>query len=194
MNEPITVTTDSAIELVTLQDAKDFLRIDHNDENARIDSLRKAARRWCETYVQQSFFTKTLTLNLDYFPSDDKPIYLRRGPVQSVTSLKYYDTNNSQQTWNSSNYFVDTSSEVGRIYADNVSYPDLYDRPNAIEVIYVAGYSDIDDVPLDFKEAVLHLIAEWYEVRGNVIVGAQVNEHSTTKAILDQYRINYSIE
>jgi len=184
--------TDSTTELVTLQEAKDFLRVTFNDDNSLIDSLRKAARKWCDNYASISFFTQTWTLRLDGFPGDDRHIELWRPPVQSVTSVKYYDSNNSLQTWDSSNYIVDTKSNTARIDAIN-SYPDTYDRVDAVEVEYIAGYADIDDVPEDIKQAVLILIADFYEIRQNVIVGSQVNERNVTRMILDQYKDYYAI-
>lgn len=48
-------------EPVTLQEAKDWCRIDVSDDDALITSLIKAARIICEQYSGLSFVTKTVT-------------------------------------------------------------------------------------------------------------------------------------
>ena len=185
-------TTDSTLEVVTLQEAKDFLNVNYDDHNSLIDSLRKASRKWCENYASISFLTQTWTLKLDHFPSEEIELWMP--PIQSVTSVKYYDQDNSFQTLDSSLYNVDINSNTARIQHVNDDWPDTYDRVDAVEVIYVAGYSDIDEVPEDIIVAVKHLIADFYEIRQNVIIGSQVNERNVTRMILDQYKDYYAIK
>ena len=53
---------------------------------------------------------------------------------------------------------------------DIADMPPLQER-EGIEIDYLAGFgSDPDDVPADLKQAMLGLVAHWYEHRDAVIV------------------------
>jgi hypothetical protein len=66
-----------------------------------------------------------------------------------VTSVTYYDTDNSLQTLSSSNYSVLLSTDGhGRVvWASTATLPSLYDRPDAVIVTFTTGYADLASVP-----------------------------------------------
>jgi uncharacterized phiE125 gp8 family phage protein len=104
--------------------------------------------------------TQTRTIRLDYLPAY---ILLDWCPVQSVSSITYYDANNSLQTMSASLYEVDVYSEPAIIRASaNATWPTTYDRLNAVAVEFVAGYGVASSVPQDAKHAIKLLAAHWY--------------------------------
>ncbi len=152
-------------EPLTLTELKNQLRIDSNDEDTFLRSLITVARRLLERYTFRSFMTQTWQLNLDAFPSSDEEcIRLPMGPVQSVTSVTYYDESGVQQTLSPSVYKTDIVSEPGRIYlAENESWPtNVLDELNAVTIIYVAGYESADSVPSELKQAMLLMCGDLY--------------------------------
>ena len=164
----LTVVTAAAINPVSLAEAKLHLRVDATTEDALIENLISAATKYCETFARRQFITATLKLNLDEFSDDnDLPIWLPNPPAQSVTSIKYYDENGTQQTWVASNYQVDVATEPARVLpAYNVSWPSTRVMPNAIEIIYKAGYGDkAVNVPAGIKAAIKLLVAHLFENR-----------------------------
>ena len=82
-------------EPVTLADARLHLRVTDTAEDALIGVWITAAREACEHYTQRSIGSQTLELRLDEFP--DGAIDLPRSPVTAITSLKYIDTNGTEQ-------------------------------------------------------------------------------------------------
>lgn len=165
---PYSITTDPTCEPVSTTEAKEFLRYDSDAANATIDQLVKAARRLVEQWEWRALITQTITLKLDAFPSDpDDVIHLPRPPLQSVTSIKYVDSDGVTQTIDSANYDVDTTSEPGRV---KPSYGNVWPTPrvqnNAVEVIYVAGYGDDGkSVPEDTRLAIRMLVAHFWRNR-----------------------------
>lgn len=159
------VTTTPSVEPVTLAEAKLNSRVDLTDEDDLITSLIKVAREWCERFQNRAYITQSITLTLDEFPD---VFELPMPPLQSVTSIKYIDTDGIQQTLDSSVYDVDAQSEPGRIalaYAQ--SWPGIRGDINSVEVIYVAGYGDTaDDVPERVKSAIKLLVEHLYVNRG----------------------------
>jgi len=112
------------------------------------------------------------TLYLDSFPV---LISLNIAPIQSLTSIKYYDTDNSLQTLSTDNYDADVITEPGRIQvAYGYTWPSTYDRHNAVQVLFATGYSTSDTeatqqaaVPNIIKEAMLLHIGHNYDNRGD---------------------------
>lgn len=152
-------------EPLTLDEAKEHLRVDGTDEDMLISSLILAAREYCENYLNKALITQTRELWLDDWPDED---YIKlKGPLVSVTSIKYYDTDDTETTFASTYYFVDTKSKPGRV---GLNYSEIWPtttlRPfNGVVVRYVCGYGDFDDVPQIVKNAMLLIIGHLFENR-----------------------------
>jgi uncharacterized phiE125 gp8 family phage protein len=95
-------------------------------------------------------------------------IELPYAPLQSVTSVTYYDTDETSATFSSDDYIVDTYSEPGRVYLGyGKTWPSTTLRPvNGVVIQYVCGDGDaasnVDEI---YKTAIKILLAELYENR-----------------------------
>ena len=167
------LVTPPTLEPILIDDGKRWAKIDGAEEDEDVDSLIKAAREYAETFTNRALITQTWDLFLDQFPPDDEVINVPRPRLQSVTSLKYTDTDGVQQTWAASNYIGDTNKEPGRIaLAFDKSWPDTRDIINAVEIRFVAGYgTDRTDVPEEIRSAMKMLVEHWYDNRGPVVLG-----------------------
>lgn len=179
-----------ATEPLTTAEAKTHLVVDHSDDDTYIDTLVAAARAYVEQYTGRQLVTATWTMDLERFPGDDF-IQLPFPPLQSVTSVKYYDLSNSQQTLAASKYVV-ADSTPGRLrLVSGEAWPQVYpDRAQAVEVIFVAGYGAASAVPADIKHAIKMLVGHWYENRETVTVGQTSKPVAfATDALLNPYKI-----
>lgn len=169
-------TTDAADEPITLVDAKAHCRAiaDVVDEDALLASYLRASRMLVEESLSRAISTQTWTLTLDAFAD---AIWLpRAAPLQSVTSVKYYDEDGALQTLSTSVYRVDTASEPGRVVLKpGQSWPAVQsERGQAVEIVYVAGYSAVGSIPGPITAAILLLTTHFYENRAAVQVGAGI--------------------
>jgi len=135
-----------------------------------IRALILAARNYVENQLNRSLITQTWALVLDTFPSANE-IMLPKGDVQSVTSVTTYDEADDSSVFTTDGYRVDT-------YGDRITLVDGYSWPsdlrahNGVIVTYVAGYGDEpEDVPGGIRQAILMLVAHWYENREAVATG-----------------------
>lgn len=188
-------TTDPATEPITTAEAKAHLRVDWSDDDTIIDLYITAAREFCEEYTNRGFITQTWTQDDNSFGTH---IELKRNPVVSVTSVKYYDENESQQTWNSSNYQVDNKSDVGGIYpAANKDFPSISSETILpVETIYVVGYGAASDVPEKIKQAIKIMVSYFYENREMVSVPVasmpfNIPIPNTVYVLLNPYRVRH---
>lgn len=165
MPAPLTRTTDAANEPLSLAEAKAHLRVTHGDEDSLIESLIKAARQEAENRYKVSFITQTWKLLLDNWPASGV-IELRRGPVSSVSSVKYYNTDGVLTTLVSgTDYQKDLASRPARVVCEpDKTWPSLEtDRLNAVEVIYVAGYgADSTSLDVAIPRALLLIVGDLY--------------------------------
>lgn len=166
-----TLKTAPTFEPVTLELAKEQLRISSEDQDRVLEAYLKAARQWVETYTGRALATQTWQMSLDHIPTQ-LPLSMA-APLQSVTFLKYYDENNAQQTWSSSNYITSAFHEPAVLEVlTTVSRPSIYQRSDAVQVEYVCGYAS-GACPDGLALAVMALAGHFYENReaGIALVG-----------------------
>ena len=178
----VTPPTDYA---VSLQEAKDQLRVTHSDEDDKINMFIAAACDYTEQYLSRTLIEQTWDLYYDCFPCGDDAIVIDGPPLISVTSIKYYDTADVEQTWDSANYTVDTDQAYkALIYpAINASYPNTRVYPKSVIVRVVAGYENsgaspvdvADNVPTTIKQAILLLIGHMWENREASAIAVSVD-------------------
>lgn len=147
---------------VTLAEAKLHCSVDFGDDDVLIDTVRRAATSTIESNIGGAILPQSWDF---FFSRWHSEIQFDQQPLSSVTSIKYLDTDNVQQTWLSSNYEVDTV--CGRIRAlSSATFPSLGDRYNPVEIRAVIGF---DDVPSELIQAVLLLCRHYYENREAVV-------------------------
>jgi uncharacterized phiE125 gp8 family phage protein len=206
------------VEPLSLPEVKPHLRLDltFTDDDVYIGALIKVAREYCEKYQSRTYITQTFDLYLDEFPNEleryralgelrernyrpftdfhQMAIKLKRPPLQSVTSVKYYDQYGVANTLDPSAYIVDLVSEPGRILpAYGLTWPTTLLQPvNGVAVRYVAGYGDdATTVPQGVKQSMLMLIGYWYENREAATLEKGVSQRLefAIDALLGQERV-----
>ena len=184
-------TRDAVIEPLTLAEAKLHCKVgdEITEDDALISGLIAAAREDAEHELHRSLLTQTWTKTLDEFP---EAIFLPYPPIQNVTSVKYLDTNGALQTLSDTLYAVDIRSEPGSIVpAYGTTWPDTYAAINAVEVVYVAGWTSVDDVPPQVKRWMKLRVATLYEHREEVALlnRGTIQYLPYVQTLLDRYRV-----
>jgi len=171
----LTLKTAPVSEPVSLQEAKDWMRVTSEDEDAVISSLISTAREACEEYQGQAYLEQTRILTLDEFPCEE--ILIPRPPLQSISRIQYLDTAGVQKTIDTVDYAVDSVSFPARLIpAFGKSWPATREQVGAVTIEYVAGYdpdgSPAVPVPQRIKQAILAMVNHLYE-RPEVAGGTQ---------------------
>lgn len=170
-------------DLIELGDAKGHLRISVEDEDA--DTLRRiaAVTRQIEEYLGRGLLTQTWEYRQDVFA--DVILLPRAAPLQSVSSVQYYDESGTLQTLATTTYVVDSASEPGRILlAPNKVWPTTQAaRALAVIVTYVVGWTHRELVPPDIVDGAYLLLGDRHEHRE-----ASVSEDAAL-ACLTQQRV-----
>jgi len=171
---------------VTLDEAKDHLRVVGVDDDGYINSLLLAATEWAEKFQNRTFVSRTRIMELDEFKNIICPPY---PPLVSAT-IQYVDADGTTQTLDPSYYRVNTGAEPGRITeAYNYYWPITRAVTGAVTITYIAGYGTKAKVPDDVKAAIKLVVGHLYEHR-EAVSEVTLNEvPMTAKSLLWPNRI-----
>lgn len=175
MHKTVLVTGPS-VEPITTAEAKTHLNVSGTSKDTYIDSLIVTARKQIERYLNRVLINQSWKVYYDRWKHE---LLIPFGNLSTVTTVKYYSDDGTFTTLDANTYYwVVTTTEPGRIVRKyDVTYPELQDgRPDAIEISFTAGYGASGSaVPDDIKHAMKLLITNYYEHRGDVVIG-QVNK------------------
>lgn len=189
------IITSATFEPISVADAGEYLRVDDLvADTALLGSLITASRQAVEQFLNRYIAEQTVETAYNGFSAE----LVLSSPVISVTSVKYLDSNGTEQTLATNQYLVDTYSEPAAITpAYNVTYPATYPVPNSVKVRYVVGFTsggspDTNPLPKPIRHAMMLIIGDLYANReGQSDKAYQINP--TVQNLLFPYRLEMGV-
>lgn len=157
MRPSFELTTPPSVEPVTLSEAKAHARVEHSGEDALFTRLIAAARRHVEHAAGLALITQTWTWEAIGWGAADRGIMLRPHPVKTLVSVSINGLDST------ANFVLRKGRPAGITLVSGAPVP-----PDNAQIIatFTAGFgADGTAVPDDLKQAMLFLIAHWYENR-----------------------------
>lgn len=203
----LTVSIEPTQEPATLQEVKEYLRLEDSVDERNLRPMLETARRYAEEYLGRALMSQTIELYLDAFADQNDPLWegiktgpymnfykdyitLPRPPCASVSSVITYDDEDTATTFAASKYYVDTAREPARIVLrTGETFPTALRVANAIKVTYVAGATSPYNIPEPIRMGVLQHIAYLYEHRGDMYSAVQTMP-PMLKTLYAPYRIH----
>jgi uncharacterized phiE125 gp8 family phage protein len=176
---------------VTVEEIKEFARIDGNDEDSILESFLIGVVNDTEAYLKKALITRQYKMIMDAW--NDKEIELPMPPLISVQSIKTIDEDGNETVYDSDNYYVVTESIPGKIIIKKNSQKPLNSERESggYEIIFTAGYgNDASSVPKQIRIAIMQWVTMIYENRSMTDSETLKNEPPPeVKKILKTYRI-----
>ena len=169
---------------VTLEEAKDFLRILDTDDDVLIGSMILQATQSAEIIMNRQIMPATYELYLNAMHSE---IILPRPPFISLESFQAFDGT----VWNDvSEYDLDDKAMLAALYPSFTGV--VSSKKNSVKVVYKAGYAAADKVPESIKTWIKIQVSSYYENREPFVVGVSVSElpYSHVNALLNRYKVH----
>ena len=163
-----------ALEPIDLTMVKDYLRIDHHDEDALIEHLIRTARQSVESYTARSFIRQAwrFTFNAGhgqivdeedalYHHHRSRGIELPRSPfIEMIDKPQLID---SYGTRTIEGYHLNMASRLGYFYFNQLPATVL-NTFGQIQIDFWAGYGGSpDDVPEPLRHAILITLGHLYK-------------------------------
>jgi phage conserved hypothetical protein, phiE125 gp8 family len=152
--------------VISLEEAKLYLKVDTTDDDELISSLISVAEETVEKFTGQKLLTADFIYALD---EAEETIHVPYSPLQEITKIEVVADDGTVSEVDSSSYEVDTSGPMGRIkLKSGYSWPAHRGFASFI-ITGKAGYGvDASAVPAPLKTAILLTLAILYENRGQV--------------------------
>lgn len=183
---------------ISLADVKKHLVIEHDEDDDLIETYLKSVIAMLDPpygFLGRAMVTQTLKYWRETIPAG-KIIKIPFPPLQSVTSVKYYDSDEAEQTISSDDYTVVTSHEPGYVeLSTNKSWPtSLSERKYPVFIEFIAGYGDCCDlyepVPADLRQWILLSVADFYMQREH-LNPYQLSHNKFTMNIIENHRFYF---
>lgn len=146
---------------VTLTELKANLHILNTDQDTLLQDLIYAAIDYAQTFTGRQFARATYTAYLDAYPAGNE-LEIELGPVDAITSVKYYAQGSVVITTVSSTlYQLDNTDLTARLRFLESFTPD-FARMNIIEVEFTNGWAAAADIPKRIKQAIILIASEMY--------------------------------
>lgn len=161
-----------AFEPVPLAEAKDFLRVEHDDDDDLIAALVAGARIHIEAQTRRALITQSWRLTRDAWPAEGR-IAVRPSPLQSLDVVRVFDAAGNATVLDLQGFIVDSAGSAIAFAPWSPAQPGR--AAAGIELDVTCGYGDDPtDVPEPLRQAVRMMAAHWYDNRGLATVGQTV--------------------
>ena len=168
----LVLTSGPTVEPITLAEAKAHLRVDQTAEDALIASLIITSRLHIETALGLALITQSWSYFLDRWPKSCE-IVLPLRPVQTINAVRIYSDNTTYVTLPGGAFSLDGTGLPARaVRAATVVPVNPLRATGGIEFALTAGYGPAaSSVPAPIRQALLLLVAHWYEHRDPIEIG-----------------------
>ena len=182
--------TPPAVEPLTLAEAKAYLRVEHDDDDAVVSALISAARMHIEAQTRRALITQTWRLARDGWPPQGR-LAVVPVPLRSIVAARVYHEDGALQSIDTQAFTLDKAAAPALIAFAPWSLPVPTRRIAGIELDVEVGYGGAgSDVPQPLRQAIKLLLAHWYENRGLIALGHDVAVlPATIAAIIAPYRV-----
>jgi uncharacterized phiE125 gp8 family phage protein len=179
-----------AVEPITLAEAKQFLRVEHDDDDDVVAALIAGSRIHVETQTRRALITQSWRLTRDVWP-EAGCVALLPVPVRTLDAIRVYKSDGTTLALDLAGFALDKSDAPARLSPVH-GVPPAPERPAAgIEIDITCGYGGAGTtVPEPLRHAIRLLVAHWYENRGVVAASGEIALlPQSVAALIAPYRV-----
>ena len=149
-------------KLISLEEAKQHLRILHSHEDIYINALLDVITTAISNDVQYDVVSTNYEFNIYDKIEVGENIHFINAPIYKIESVVMYNGN------------VEVSDFTYSNSDEYITFNSLPVEYTHIKIIYRKGFESVDDTPTPIKQAGLLMLTDLYQFRGTFIVGKSV--------------------
>lgn len=169
-------------KVLSLTDAKSFMRILDNNSDDDIKKFINAAIKEAEEVTNRKLVSATFELYLESFTSE---ITLPKNPIKSIAKVEYMDLDGVYQEMSTSNYFFYEEYEVGKILINVL--PSTAQHKKAVKITFDCGYAE--NTPADLVQWLKVRVSTLEKFSEEIVVGVSVSMTNHVDSVLQRYKI-----
>lgn len=186
---------------VTLDELKAQVRVSFTDDDTLLTAFLAAAVDLVGGMAGRVLAPETWSISFDRVPAEAwtverlytrgivQDVRLPRSPVQSLTSVTYYDTDGTSQTQSIDDFWLFNDDDYATVRPKaGSSWPITQAREDAITITFSVGYATL---PPALKAAILMLAAQWYETREASTATPITEVPLAAQTLIDLHRIGW---
>lgn len=157
-----------AIEPVSLAEAKNYLRVEHDDDDALIAELITSARVQVEQAARRALITQSWRIVKDHWPASGwivSPV----NPVQTIDAARVHPLEGVAVSLDLDAFTLNAAAAPAILAFERSGVKQPGRTTGGIEIDVTAGYGGAaEDVPAPLRQAIRLLLARSYEQRDRV--------------------------
>ena len=156
--------TAPAIEPVSMQEMKQHLRLDFDEEDSLLAGMILAARRHLEKQLSLGFISARWRYRAENTPQYRAALNVPLFPLASVQQVRFYLEDGTTALADLANMQIRSALRPATI--TDIALPLSLQPSYGVEIEFTAGYGDLaEDVPEQMRLAIKLLTAHFYENR-----------------------------
>ncbi|MCC6946941.1 MAG: phage head-tail connector protein [Bradyrhizobiaceae bacterium] len=164
---PAILLTPPAGEPLSLAEAKQFLRVEHEDNDELVAALISAACNAVELATRRVLVTQTWRIVLDRWPASGR-VVSPVNPLRTLEAARVFAADGTPTILDLEGFTLNTASVPGVLAFERANVSEAERAFAGIEIDVTAGYGDAEDVPAPLVQAIRLLLARAYEHRDEV--------------------------
>lgn len=181
-------------ELLTLDQIKNWVKVDTTYDDFLLSALGVSCTDYAESYTGLYFIERSVTMSFSGMKTSGWVLFPYIDLMKSlISSIEKIETiiDSTSVTVSQSYYDYKNVNNIGRVVFTTTPSYDA-NEPYPFKAYFTAGYgSSVDDVPEIVKTAVKTHIAYLYENRGDVQSEGGLSAPLEVHALLNKYRTRY---
>lgn len=161
-----------AVVPITLDEAKQHLRIYHNEQDDLIALKLSQAIKIVEEYCNHSMAEVEIVKEYDGFNPKGFPIDILPGPVSAVSKVEYLASISDIA-------FTELDESKYRLVSSGMRYgirpitswPSVANVPGSVKITFTSGYSSKESIPYQLIAGAFIVLSNLYENPGDQIIG-----------------------
>ncbi len=178
-------------EPVSLATLKNFLRVTHSSDDALIQTMEIAVRRWLEKYLDLALVPKIYNLYQDTVPEERFWVF-PINPITGLNAIYWYDLADTQNLWNQTgNYQFSQLDTVSGVFLEvGAVWPFVTRLNDAWQVNFNAGFDNVTNITPEPIQMAIQMIADdWYSNRGQIMDNTTIHMSHAIKSMIEPYKV-----
>jgi uncharacterized phiE125 gp8 family phage protein len=179
-----------ASAVLLLDEVKTYMNVDYPDQDAVIAGMIEAATQTLDGYSGTLDGLCLIAQQWEFKARHFCDMVIGLKPLITLDQVSYIDADGASQTLAATEWrALEAVNGIHLVLPDGKGWPSLSAREDAVTVRATFGHASAGQVPESIRQAMLMMVASWFENREAVTAGAVAELPIGARSLLSPYRM-----